>query len=240
MGRPSGSTLTLCPAQTAGSGSRSRPTRFCRSAGNTARGPSSRSAGLSDHSGRTRLTPPRMSTPWRSSVPATACRASRSSSRPRSASPSRTSTRWPTCCGACLARSSSSGQGPARCSHKTARYTAHRPLPPLPLLPAPHMATVRHRQVPILDSSLSLMRDTLQEAGVGDRCGFDVALAATASQRAQARVVDCSFWLSRVVRVMPRRLAGLGRRLCCCMRESVSSRTGEMEPLVEIEIVPDR
>jgi len=24
------------------------------------------------------------------------------------------------------------------------------------------------------------------------------------------------------------------------MRESVSSRTGEMEPLVEIEIVPDR
>uniref|UniRef100_A0A7S3RFS5 Menorin-like domain-containing protein n=2 Tax=Emiliania huxleyi TaxID=2903 RepID=A0A7S3RFS5_EMIHU len=95
-------------------------------------------------------------------------------------------------------------------------------------------------EVPILDSSLSLMRDTLQEAGVGDRCGFDVALAATASQRAQARVVDCSFWLSRVVRVMPRRLAGLGRRLCCCMRESVSSRTGEMEPLVEIEIVPDR
>ena len=89
------------------------------------------------------------------------------------------------------------------------------------------MATARHRQVPILDSSLSLMRDTLQEAraattrpsarsrlppspsalssgpsrrpeatpsrrrrcvqaGVGDRCGFDVALAATASQRAQA------------------------------------------------------
>ena len=187
---------------------------------------------------------------------------------------------------------------------------AHRQLPPLPLLPAPrNMATVRHRQVPILDSSLSLMRDTLQEAraattrpsarsrlppspsasvvrplppprsnpppAAADACRLASGTAAASTspsprprrsvrRRArsppfapppglctrrlgsrhrgsgQARVVDCSFWLSRVVRVMPRRLAGLGRRLCCCMRESVSSRTGEMEPLVEIEIVPDR
>ena len=61
----------------------------------------------------------------------------RSSSRPRSASPSRISTRWPTCCGACLARSSSSGRGPARCSHKTARKTCSQTAPAPAAAPRP-------------------------------------------------------------------------------------------------------
>lgn len=234
----------------------------------------------------------------------------RSSSRPRSASPSRISTRWPTCCGACLARSSSSGRGPARCSHKTARKTCSQTAPApaaaprpsqhgdgaassgadprlVPLSDARHAARGESRNHPPLrplpSSSLALrpvvrplppprsnplppppMRAgwrrgplRLRRRPRRDRvaaCAGGPALLpllrppGLCTRRlgsrhrgsGQARVVDCSFWLSRVVRVMPRRLAGLGRRLCCCMRESVSSRTGEMEPLVEIEIVPDR
>lgn len=82
-------------------------------------------------------------------------------------------------------------------------------------------------EVPVRATAVDEMLCVLDDAGVADRTGFDVALATTALHVAQSLAVDCTFWFSRTVRAF----------CCTCgaAPDDVWSRSGEREPLFDLE-----
>jgi len=82
-------------------------------------------------------------------------------------------------------------------------------------------------EVPVRASTVDEMLCVLNDAGVADRTGFDVALASSMTHVAQSLAVDCTFWLSRTVRAF----------CCTCgvVPDDIWSRTGEREPLFDLE-----
>jgi hypothetical protein len=82
-------------------------------------------------------------------------------------------------------------------------------------------------EVPVRASAVDEMLCVLDDAGVADRTGFDVALATSATHIVQSLAVDCTFWFSRTVRA-----------LCCtcgAVPDDIWSRSSEREPLFDLE-----
>jgi len=82
-------------------------------------------------------------------------------------------------------------------------------------------------EVPVRPIAVNNILSVLGEAGVADRTGFDVALAATTAHVVQSLAVDCTFWFSRTV-----------RSLCCTcgmVPDDIRAAVGEREPLFDVE-----
>ena len=76
-------------------------------------------------------------------------------------------------------------------------------------------------EVPIREGTLRKLRGLMASAGLGERVGFDIALAQSCVQHAQTRAVDCTFFCSRWTRWI------------CCASRPRTPRIGERQPLVE-------